>query len=75
MTWKREVTKFAKDTKLFKAVSMMEEPQGNWAIQWHLKISVDKMLSHAHSKTSRSFTSDGNCTGESLDTRGKILGF
>lgn len=54
---------------------MMEEPQGNWAIKCHLKISVDKMLSHAHSKTSHSFTSDRNCTGESLDTsEGQDLG-
>lgn len=56
----------------------MEEPQGNWAIKWHLKMSMDKMLSHAHSKTCHSFTYE--VVGSALvdpwiPLRGKILGF
>lgn len=56
MTCKGEETKLTKDTKLFKSVRVMEELQGNWAIRWHLKMSVDNTLSAARSKTSHSFT-------------------
>ena len=56
----------------------MEEPQGNWAIKWHLKMSADKMLSHAHSKTSHSFTykvMGSTLVDPQIPLRGKILGF
>lgn len=47
MTWKREATKFTKDTTLIKAVRMMREHHDNWALKCHLKMSMGKiMLSH-----------------------------
>lgn len=48
MTWKREATKFTKYTTLIKAVRMIEESHGNWAVKCHMKMSVGKvMLSHS----------------------------
>jgi len=75
--WKREVTKFNKYTKLLKAVRMMEELQGSWAIKWHLKMSADKMLSDLLSKTSHSFMCEvmGPALVEpQIHPRDKILG-
>lgn len=48
MTWKREAAKFTKYTTLIKAVRVMEEPYGNWAVKCDMKMSVDKIM-HSHS--------------------------
>lgn len=57
----------------------MEELQGNSAIKWHLKMSADKILSHAHSKTSHTVHTYKVMGSALLDSqtplRGKILGF